>query len=266
MDIESISLEKGCFSFKDDFVNCFDWNDIDFSFVNVDIKRKKVNVLCSNYEWLLMYWDDDLDLHLSERLNSGIQHWSNYSKSYTNTLSKSEKNIKIDFCFRNNDMFEIASINIKKNLSIKDMLAIYDYSPVISDYAHKLWRQHQGMILPMREEIVLPSAETQFENQEIKKHPIDIHGHMKFGGVRFTRKEMLTIRMLLSQCRIKEISAIQGCSENSEHKRIMNIKEKLGCPHASPSGLFKALKERGITLACLDTLITLKNIQQGNKK
>lgn len=83
---------------------------------------------------------------------------------------------------------------------------------------------------------------------------LDTHKFIRFGNVVFTQKEMLTIRLLLSQYKLKEISYIQGCSETSEHKRIQNIKDKLGCPHASSSGLFKVLKEHGITLACLGIL------------
>lgn len=85
---------------------------------------------------------------------------------------------------------------------------------------------------------------------------LDIHQYMRFGNIRFTRKEMITIRLLLSHCKVKEISYIQGCAEANEHKRIQRIKEKLGCPHVSSSGLFTVLKEHGITLACLETLVS----------
>lgn len=50
MDIESISLEKGCFSFKEDFLNYFDWNNIDFSFSKFDLNTKKISISSSNYE------------------------------------------------------------------------------------------------------------------------------------------------------------------------------------------------------------------------
>ncbi|SUC32946.1 Uncharacterised protein [Providencia rettgeri] len=49
---------------------------------------------------------------------------------------------------------------------------------------------------------------------------------------------------------------MQDCSEATENKRIQRIKEKLGCSYSSPSGLFKALKENGITLACLESLVS----------
>ncbi len=98
---------------------------------------------------------------------------------------------------------------------------------------------------------------TDYDEEVLDKNLIDIHQYMRFGNIRLTRKEILTIRLLLSHRKIKEISAIQGCSEASEHKRIQRIKEKLGCPHASSGGVFNALKENGITLACLDTLVNL---------
>lgn len=133
------------------------------------------------------------------------------------------------------------------------MASIYRYQPIISNCSYQIWKQTPEIVLPMRAEISLLSnnSDQQSDEQLANYYPI------RFGNIRFTTKEILTIRMLLSYCRVKEISDIQGCSEMSEHKRIQSIKEKLGYPHASPSGLFKALKEHGVTLVCLDTLINL---------
>lgn len=99
-------------------------------------------------------------------------------------------------------------------------------------------------------------VENNLDNNEKEAEILDVHQYMRFGNIRFTRKEIVTIRLLLSHCKVKEISYIQGCSEVCEHKRIQRIKEKLDCPHASSSGLFMALKENGITLACLETLVS----------
>jgi len=173
-------------------------------------------------------------------------------------LKKTEKNkLKIDFCTQYDNTFEVISINSKKAISIADMTAIYKYRPTISDYAHKIWNQKPEIVLPIRADIPLSSdvlKQTNTEGQSIEL--LDVHQYMRFGHIRFTRKEIITIRLLLSLCRVKEISAIQGCSEASEHKRIQRIKEKLNCPYVSPSGLFNALKEQGITLACLETLVS----------
>ncbi|MGO2303635.1 MAG: hypothetical protein ACTH5W_02895 [Providencia sp.] len=256
MDVKIKFLEKSCANLSSLFSNYFDWNDIDLSFSRIDILNKEISIISNNYEWLLMYWDDDLDKIISERLSSGIQYWANYSNSYKNTLAKSNKNaLKVDFCTKYGGVYEITSINSKKKLSIKDMIAIYKCRPIVSDYAHSTWKKDDSVILPQRENIVLPIES--IGNQELQEvEPLDIHQYMRFGNIRFTRKEIITIRLLLSHCKVKEISYIQGCSEACEHKRILRIKEKLNCPHASSSSLFNALKENGITLACLETLVS----------
>lgn len=254
MDIQNHLLENTCLNLKKEFVNHFDWNDIDITFFRVDVKNKKIYIISNNYEWQLMCWDDDLDLLLNERLNPGIQYWSSYSESFKKTLARADKsNLKVDFCQNQNESFEVITINTNRQLSLSDMASIYKYRPIISDYAHQVWKKNPEIALPMRAEISLP---TNNSDQKLGEQLIT-HQHMRFGDIRFTAKEMLTIKLLLSHCRVKEISYIQGCSEMSEHKRIQNIKEKLDCPHASPSGLFKALRDHGVTLACLDTLIDL---------
>ncbi|EKT60281.1 helix-turn-helix transcriptional regulator [Providencia burhodogranariea] len=194
---------------------------------------------------------------MSERLTSGIQYWSGYSNDFVKTLKKTGKNkLKVDFCTQYDDVFEITSINSIKNLSLSDMMAVYKYRPIIADYAHKIWSQDSEVALPIRENILLSSDEIK-NIDRTSSELLDAHQYMRFGNIRFTRKEVITIRLFLSHCRVKEISAIQGCSEASEHKRIQRIKEKLNCPYVSPSGLFTALKEQGITLACLETLISV---------
>ncbi|EKT60285.1 helix-turn-helix transcriptional regulator [Providencia burhodogranariea] len=255
MDITSASLENACVKFKKYFSNHFDWNDIDYTFIYIDVDNKQTYNISNNYEWQLICWDDDLDLLVNERLIPGVQLWSNYSEFFSKTLTKSSKRkTKIDFCNKYGHIFEISTINSKRALSVADTMAIYKYRPIIADYAHQLWKKNKEITLPLRQEIALPLY-MQEDKQETTTDLLDTHQYMRFGNIRFTRKEIITIRLLLSHCRVKEISAVQGCSEASEHKRIQRIKEKLDCPYASPSGLFKVLKEHGITLACLETLV-----------
>lgn len=255
MNIENKNLELSCFNLKNDFSNHFDWNDIDIAFFRVDVTNKKINSISNNYEWKLVYWDDDLDLLVGERLTSGIQYWNNYSEAYAKTLAKTEKRaIKVDFCTQYGNTYDVISINSKQRISITDMMKIYKYRPTIADYAHRIWAKNAELALPLRtENIILSNHSENIEDE--KSELLDIHQYMRFGNVRFTRKEIITIRLLLSHCRVKEISAIQGCSEASENKRIQRIKEKLDCPHVSSSGFFNILKENGITLACLETLV-----------
>lgn len=257
MNIQSIVMEELCNNLTNDFSQYFDWNDMGINYSRINLSEKSVNVLSSDYDWLLTFWGDDMDLRIGERLSAGMQYWSNYSNEYRAVLRKGKNSqFKVDFCTKHGDLFEIVSINSGKKLSVADMMTIYKWKPVISDYADRLWQKKEELILPLRAEINTSANESDRINND-SADILDIHQYMRFGNIRFTRKEILTIRLLLSHRKVKEISAVQGCSEASEHKRIQRIKEKLGCPHASSGGVFNALKENGITLACLDTLVSL---------
>lgn len=125
MNIESDFLEKSCNGLRNIFSSQFNWDDMDLSFSRVDLSERKIFTISSNYEWVLIYWSDDLDLLISERLSSGIQYWDNYSKAYTDTLVKvDKKKIKVDLCTKYGNVFELASINSKSKLSIKEINAI----------------------------------------------------------------------------------------------------------------------------------------------
>ncbi|HFF8522649.1 TPA: helix-turn-helix transcriptional regulator [Providencia rettgeri] len=252
MNIENKHLEQSCSGFGDKFLKYFDWGDIDVTYSRVDLINHSVRTISSNYNWVLMVWDDDLDKKVKERLIPGIQYWNNYSTAFQNTLSKTDKKeMKVDFCTQYGDVYEITSINSRKKFSCNELLELYKLRAVISDYSQNVWKDNEDIILPLRADISL-SQQLEDNARDI----LDVHHYMRFGNIRFTRKEMMTIRLLLSHCRVKEISYIQGCSEATENKRIQRIKEKLGCSYTSPSGLFKALKENGITLACLESLVS----------
>ncbi len=257
MNIESLAMEGICKSLNDGFSQYFDWDNIGINYSRVNLSDQSIHTLSSDYEWMVTFWGDDMDLLIDDRLNAGIQYWNNYSEQYKSVLKKGKNNkFKVDFCTKHGDIFEIVSINSKNKLSVSDVMDVYKWKPTLSDYANRLWQHDEELVLPLRAKINKDNDENKLTNKN-SAELIDIHQYMRFGNIRLTRKEILTIRLLLSHRKIKEISAIQGCSEASEHKRIQRIKEKLGCPHASSGGVFNALKENGITLACLDTLVSL---------
>ncbi|ENU1228256.1 MULTISPECIES: helix-turn-helix transcriptional regulator [Providencia] len=257
MNIENGLFENVCTEFSDLFSIYFDWDEIDLTYFRVDMENKEISIVSNNYEWQLICWDDDLDLFMEERLKSSIQYWGNYSEAYNITLEKSTKNkFKIDLCARYENSFEITTVNSNKQLTLSEMLSIYKHRPIISEYANQIWKKNPEVTLPMRANIPI-TTQLLGQTKNVAPELLNPQKYMRFGHIRFTRKEMITIRLLLSHCKVKEISYIQGCSEASENRRIQNIKEKLGCPYVSSSGLFAALKEQGITLACLETLIDL---------
>ncbi|MEX9941308.1 hypothetical protein AB7Z36_13600 [Providencia rettgeri] len=257
MNAESQVFEDVCSNFKNEFINIFDWHDVDVTYFCVDLKNKTMHIASNNYEWQLISLNSGLDLLVEERLKSSIQYWNNYPEVFMKILAKSKKSkFKVDFCNRYGSTFEITTVNSNKQLTLSEMLSIYKHRPMISEYAHQLWKKNPDVTLPMRANIPI-KTQLLGQTKNVAPELLNPQKYMHFGHIRFTRKEMITIRLLLSHCKVKEISYIQGCSEASENRRIQKIKEKLGFPYVSSSGLFTALKEQGITLACLETLIDL---------
>ncbi|CQD35208.1 helix-turn-helix transcriptional regulator [Yersinia mollaretii] len=255
MDAKNNTIEKNSLNLKRVFSSHFDWDDMDVTYGKIDIVNKHVLTMPSSYEWYLIYWGDDLDLRISERIVPGIQYWNDYSSKHAETLLKNKKRqSKVDVCTQYGNVFELLSVNSKRKLSFNDMMAIYKWKPIIIDYAHRVWYQDRDIVLPLREEIS-DLKDIVKNSYDSMSELLDVHPFMRFGNIRFTRKEMITIRLLLSHRKVKEISAIQGCSITTEHARIQRIKQKLDCEHHSSGGLFNALKEHGVTLSCLETLI-----------
>lgn len=256
MDVNNKLMESNIKTMRTVFNNCFDFNcmDINYSLINID--KRIILTLPSNYEWHLIYWSDNLDLRISERIIPGIQYWCNYSLCYSETLSKNDKReSKVDICTQNGCVFEIMSVNSNRKLSTAEVLATLKYKPVISDFARKLWKhpKQQNILLPVRENICIHKIQ---KIEDVHDDAINYHPYMRFGEIVFTRKEMITIRYLLSHRRTKEIAAIHGCSLSVERQRIHRIKEKMNCQYQPLSALFNALKIHGVTLSCMDIFIT----------
>lgn len=254
MDARNNVVEKCSLNLKRTFSNIFDWDKMDVSYVKVDLIDKCIFVMPSNYDWHLTYFDSDLDLNISERIVPGIQFWNHYSSKHTETLLRnSKREAKVDICTQYGRVFEILSINSKRKLSLPNIMTLYKWKPIVAFYAQNVWSQTQDNILPLREEIssnqhLMKDADGHF-NESLNSDP-----YMRFGDVNFTRKEIITIRLLLSHKKVKEISSIQRCSVTSEKARIQRIKEKLNYGPNSLGGLFNALKEHGISLSCLEEL------------
>nr|ELR5131795.1 hypothetical protein [Providencia rettgeri] len=112
------------------------------------------------------------------------------------------------------------------------LLTLYQWRSIVSEYAYKQWSENKTVALPLRQKIELDEPE-----------PIICRGKetpnfIRFGQLSFSNKEALTIRLLLSHRNIKEISRIQGCSEDEEYRRLNNIKKKLNCEMVSQKECF----------------------------
>ncbi|MBS0055827.1 hypothetical protein [Yersinia sp. Marseille-Q3913] len=254
MDAKNNTVEKSSSNLRRVFSHVFDWDKMDVNYSKVDLSDKCIFAMPSSYEWHLIYFDNDLDLLISERVVPGIQYWHDYSSKYSDVFLKNNKiGLKVDICTQYKNVFELLSINSKINLSHADMMTIFKWKPIIAYYAHRIWNQEQDIILPLREDIPVPESILENYNSN-PDESLDRYPYMRFGNIFFTRKEIITIRLLLSNRKAKEISAIQRCSVTTENARIQRIKEKLSCKHDSLIELIKTLKEHDITLSCLDRL------------
>ncbi|MEY0963080.1 helix-turn-helix transcriptional regulator [Providencia alcalifaciens] len=252
MDIENRKIEKISARVKLDLYNYFDWNDIDIHYTVINVDERNIYTLSSDYEWQLIYWHHDMDLSLKERLFSGVQYWCNYSDAYQKILTKLDKgNKKIDICNRYNNLFEIFSLNANHKVPYEHLLTLYQWRSIVSEYAYKQWSENKTVALPLRQKIELD------EPEPIICRGKETSNFIRFGQLSFSNKEALTIRLLLSHRNIKEISRIQGCSEDEEYRRLNNIKKKLNCEMVSQKECFSVMKEHGITLASLEKLMPI---------
>ncbi|MBX9487190.1 helix-turn-helix transcriptional regulator [Yersinia enterocolitica] len=257
MDVRNNKFENNSNNMRSTFAHCFDWDNTIVGHGAIDVVNKEIICMCSDYDWHLLFWNDELDLQIGKRLTPGIEPWHNYPDSYLNTLSKfKNKNLKtqINICTRHDSIFELTSLCSTGELSSKDMINFLKLKPTLSDYANQIWKtknNQQEISLPLRDNTIIDIIEPNDNNSDA----LDCHPYMRFGNIRFTQKEIIAIRYLLSHRRVKEIAALQGCSATTIQTRINRIKEKLDCQNQSSAVLFKALKEHGVTLACLDILI-----------
>lgn len=254
MDVENSAIESSSFNLKKTFSHIFDWSNMCVTYGEVDVVNKRILTMPSNYEWYLMYWNYDMDLKISERIVPGIQYWNDYSPKHAEILLKNNREgVSVDICTQCGNVYELLSINSKVNLTYTDMMAVFKWKPIIAFYAQRIWHQNRDVILPLREEIPIHED---VSNKGYKSlwGALCSNPYMRFGNIQFTRKEIITIRLLLSNQKIEDIAAIQRCSVKSEYVRIQKIREKLNCESHSSEGLFNALQEHGITLSCLNKL------------
>lgn len=101
MDVENKYLESSCADFNRKFLNYFDWNEVDVTYSRIDLSNNVVRTLSNQYEWILIFWDDDLDKKVEERLVSGVQYWNNYSDLFKKHYLKAIR-VKLKWIFARN--------------------------------------------------------------------------------------------------------------------------------------------------------------------
>ncbi|MEQ4655973.1 hypothetical protein AB7Z54_04640 [Providencia manganoxydans] len=122
---------------------------------------------------------------------------------------------------------------MKRELLIKDINQLFKLRGGFSDYVNLNWYGKDKVILPLRSNLSEDSC-------LISKDGIFL------GDVYLTRKELLSLKLLLSNKNINEVSAIQGNEVEDEIRIVSAILKKFG------DDFVKTLNYHGITLSILN--------------
>ncbi|MCL1123233.1 hypothetical protein [Shewanella surugensis] len=246
MNIHSIEMEKACAFFKKQLINQED-DIIHTFFGKLNIEKKTIYAISSDYHWLLEYWSSGLYKKIGQRISSGIKTWDHMDAEHRCVLKKNNIKYKTDITKNYGNIVDILSVATARSLKDEDLLSLYSKKPIISSISSSIWCKFNIPTLPLKG-IECPT----------RLKPIDIevkHECFQFGNIKFTCKEMETIHWLLELNSFKEIAWKHQCSQTAERKRIDTIKAKLNCQGFSSSALFIALKDNGITASCLKDYI-----------
>lgn len=239
MDVKNKIMEKASLKFKRDFHCYLDSNNIEVTCTRVDVPNNEINTISSDYEWVLNYWGQDLDLYLTERLTPGFKLWSAYSGHHNNMFfNDRELKCRVDICMKYGRIYEIISFKLKRELFNKDIAQLCKLRGIFSDYANLNWHGENKIALPLRS----PLSDTYCL---IEKNGI------YFGDVYLTRKELLSIKLLLLNKNIYEISAIQGSEIEDELRGVNAILAKF--ESNVENDFIKTLNYHGITLSTLNS-------------
>lgn len=250
MDVKDIRMEKACKK----FISCLDFDErnvIHVSFSRINREQNRISTICTDYDWHLMYWNEDVYKSVSKRFTEGINVWDGLDHRHKEQLKKTRATQKVDITTGTGTSIDILSVATKKLINERVVISLLSLKPKVTYLSEKIWREERPkkLILPIS---TSPATSSGKENETSIR--LDISNH-SFGNITFSEKEMQTIQLLLQLKSLKEIAWFHQCSNTAERKRIELIKQKLGCSGKSASCLFEALKKYGITQACLSNYI-----------
>ena len=230
MDIDSSKQEQASGLFSSELRKLLNLQFIDISYAHINISKKHIKAVSSNYLWHLRYWENDFDKKLDQRLSPGIKKWCSYDNSYLNILEDHNTNkiSKIDLTIETDEGYEVISINSTDYSIINNFLVNYDSTIFFRESANKVFQR-------CGEEIALPirfSCERTTEGVP--------------SWINLTKIERDTIVNLTRLKTVKEIALLHKCSESCERKRIDKIREKLGCTGFPLSKVFEKVEWKKI--------------------
>lgn len=218
--------------------------DVGYGYLNT--KQSYAQILPSNYDWFLYYYEQDLDLKAHSRLANSRQCWDTIEPSLQQALSyKCNGTYKLDISLYYDGIFEILSVHSKKPTHTIDNKHLYKTLHFLSHESSKIRNSKQGdkYLLPLRDEKLTGI----YRKTSKPILSLDIKDDRYLDGIKFHSIEIEIIRHLLSMKTAKEIAVVFRCSEQLIRKRVFDIKQKLGNAHMHPQEMFRLLKKHTST-------------------
>ena len=240
MNVEERNMEEACKKFKS-HLGFNNRNVIHVAFSRIDTAQNKLLTICTDYNWHLEYWSEDMYKSVGKRCEEGVNVWNKIDEDHKQILKNINAEQKVDITTSNEEYIDILSLASNQPLSVRSILNLSSLKPQIGYLAQNIWHTEKPNYLNIPAPTLAPSTDEVLLNIDISQY--------SFGGLTFSEKEMQTIQWLLQLKSIKEIAWIHRCSETAERKRIESIKRKLNCSGKSSSYLFNALKKSGIAQA-----------------
>ncbi|MCL9783506.1 hypothetical protein M9194_18935 [Vibrio sp. S4M6] len=247
MDVTCANMEAACHEFRTLFKS-LPTNVLHISFTTIEPSSQSLKTISSQYHWHVSYWEENLNLRVASRMKSGISDWQKKDRPHQSFLLHHNVPYKTDVTQVLRNKVDILSIATKQPLGNYHQQQLLRAKSAVSFHANKLWRKHSVSALPLQ-------SGNHCEPTQPLGIPLD-QEHFQFADIILTRKELSTIKMLLSLKSPKEIAWCHQCSESAERKRIDIIKRKLGCQGKPKSHLFNALTQYGIAQTCWDSYTT----------
>ncbi len=222
-------------------------SECNYSYYNID--SNTFMAIPSSYDWHCQYMEQDLDLSVSSRLNTGLHYWNTEETLYQ--LYKKYKGesdfTKLDFVIKTDFGFEMMSVTSLKGFDMNDLTNIKSYFHHVSYHANKILKEKPNMVLELRD---LKNVKDKYNS--VTGHNISQYEYIKskFNDVILTAKEQKYIEYSMHCLTHKEISFKEMCSEAAVRKVITNIKRKLGNESMPASKMLKLLKEKNALSVC----------------
>tara|TARA_B100001094_G_scaffold98535_1_gene94743 strand:+ start:306 stop:1076 length:771 start_codon:yes stop_codon:yes gene_type:complete len=215
------------------------------NYTRYDIKNKTWIVMPSMYDWYCKFMEQDLDLHIAQRLKSGWKFWDKEDitfKKYEKFLAI--KNVpdthKNQIVSERPDGFEMLAVSSHNKLTQFEQMHVEKAFRSMSYQAESVIKSKPNILLDFRGVEQIPNLSKPNALPEMQ------YEKSNFKGLILTAKEQLYIEYLLFNLSHKEVAYKQNCSQTAVRKIYLNIKRKLGCSYMPTSTLLKKLNEHDV--------------------